>query len=64
MRLSADHPLAAKERIALAELAGESWMTLVEDDDGGPEALVAACARAGFARCSGTGWPTARCTTT
>ncbi|MFJ3782348.1 LysR family transcriptional regulator [Streptomyces sp. S1] len=49
VRLSAGHPLAAKERIALAELAGESWMTLVEDDDGGPEALTAACARAGFA---------------
>ncbi|MER8034506.1 LysR family transcriptional regulator [Streptomyces hydrogenans] len=48
VRISADHPLAGKERIALAELAGESWMTLVEDDDGGPEALVAACERAGF----------------
>ncbi|MEU5216438.1 LysR family transcriptional regulator [Streptomyces sp. NPDC020807] len=48
VRLSAAHPLAAKERIALPELAGESWMTLVEDDDGGPEALVAACGRAGF----------------
>ena len=48
VRLSAAHPLAAKERIALTELAGESWMTLVEDDDGGPEALVAACERAGF----------------
>ncbi|KQX53084.1 MULTISPECIES: LysR family transcriptional regulator [unclassified Streptomyces] len=48
VRLSAEHPLAGKERIALAELAGESWMTLVEDDDGGPEALVAACAKAGF----------------
>lgn len=48
VRLSAEHRLAAKERIALAELADESWMTLVEDDDGGPEALVAACERAGF----------------
>ncbi|KOG25631.1 LysR family transcriptional regulator [Streptomyces wedmorensis] len=48
VRLSAAHPLAGKDRIALAELAGESWMTLVEDDDGGPEALVAACAKAGF----------------
>lgn len=48
IRLSAGHPLARLDRIDLADLAGESWMTLVEDDDGGPEALVAACAKAGF----------------
>lgn len=48
IRLSAKHPLAALDRIDLADLAGESWLTLVEDDDGGPEALVAACAKAGF----------------
>lgn len=48
IRLSAAHPLAAADRIDLADLAGESWMTLVVDDDGGPEALVAACAKAGF----------------
>ncbi|GGZ86367.1 LysR family transcriptional regulator [Streptomyces subrutilus] len=48
IRLSAGHALARRERIDLAELAAESWMTLVEDDDGGPEALVAACAQAGF----------------
>ncbi|MEU7030697.1 LysR family transcriptional regulator [Streptomyces sp. SBR177] len=48
VRLSAAHPLAGRDRIELAELAGETWMTLVEDDDGGPEALVAACRRAGF----------------
>ncbi|WP_435059476.1 LysR family transcriptional regulator [Streptomyces sp. bgisy060] len=48
VRLSAAHPLAGKDRISLAELSGESWMTLVEDDDGGPEALVAACEKAGF----------------
>lgn len=48
IRLSARHPLAAQDRIELADLAGESWMTLVEDDDGGPEALVTACAKAGF----------------
>ncbi|MFE1442049.1 LysR family transcriptional regulator [Streptomyces sp. NPDC058739] len=48
VRLSAAHPLAGRKRIALAELADESWMMLVEDDDGGPEALVAACAKAGF----------------
>ncbi|MFB7252771.1 LysR family transcriptional regulator [Streptomyces nojiriensis] len=48
IRLSAGHPLAGLDRIELADLAGESWMTLVEDDDGGPEALVTACAKAGF----------------
>ncbi len=48
IRLSARHPLADLDRIELADLAGESWMTLVEDDDGGPEALVTACAKAGF----------------
>ncbi|WP_030770914.1 MULTISPECIES: LysR family transcriptional regulator [unclassified Streptomyces] len=48
IRLSSRHPLAGKDRVELADLAGESWMTLVEDDDGGPEALVAACAKAGF----------------
>ncbi|MFJ3902355.1 LysR family transcriptional regulator [Streptomyces sp. NPDC090025] len=48
VRLSAAHPLAARDRIGLAELADETWMTLVEDDDGGPEALVEACLRAGF----------------
>ncbi len=48
IRLSAKHPLAGRDRIELADLAEESWLTLVEDDDGGPEALVAACAKAGF----------------
>ncbi|MFJ6940392.1 LysR family transcriptional regulator [Streptomyces sp. NPDC101132] len=48
VRMSAGHRLAARESVELADLAGESWMTLVEDDDGGPEALVAACAKAGF----------------
>lgn len=48
VRLSAAHPLAGRDRIELADLADETWMTLVEDDDGGPEALVAACRRAGF----------------
>ncbi|MCF4140662.1 LysR family transcriptional regulator [Streptomyces sp. Tue 6430] len=48
IRLSAAHPLAGQERISLAALTHESWMMLVEDDDGGPEALVAACAKAGF----------------
>ncbi|MFF3286022.1 LysR family transcriptional regulator [Streptomyces sp. NPDC003023] len=48
VRLSATHPLAGRERIPLAALADEPWMTFVEDDDGGPEALAAACAKAGF----------------
>ncbi|MFI5616989.1 LysR family transcriptional regulator [Streptomyces sp. NPDC051567] len=48
IRLSARHPLAHLDRIDLADLAAESWMTLVEDDDGGPEALTTACAKAGF----------------
>ncbi|WP_030197061.1 LysR family transcriptional regulator [Streptomyces sp. NRRL S-87] len=48
VRLPADHPLAARAEVELADLAEEPWMTLLEDDDGGPEALVAACARAGF----------------
>ncbi|MEU3316061.1 LysR family transcriptional regulator [Streptomyces sp. NPDC048387] len=48
IRMSARHPLAGRSRLDLADLAGEQWMTLVEDDDGGPEALIAACAQAGF----------------
>ncbi|MEU7729432.1 LysR family transcriptional regulator [Streptomyces sp. NPDC040724] len=48
IRLSAKHPLAGLDRVDLADLADEPWLTLVEDDDGGPEALVAACAKAGF----------------
>ncbi|CAM5353210.1 LysR family transcriptional regulator [Streptomyces avidinii] len=48
IRMSARHPLARLEALDLADLADEQWMTLVEDDDGGPEALVEACAKAGF----------------
>ncbi|WP_329113406.1 LysR family transcriptional regulator [Streptomyces sp. NBC_01465] len=48
VRMSARHALADRAAIELADLAGELWMTLVEDDDGGPEALVEACAKAGF----------------
>ncbi|MFF5393198.1 LysR substrate-binding domain-containing protein [Streptomyces sp. NPDC013012] len=47
-RMSVTHPLAGRDRIELADLAGETWMTLVEDGDGGPQALVGACQRAGF----------------
>ncbi|KPI07455.1 transcriptional regulator, LysR family [Actinobacteria bacterium OV450] len=49
IRMSTRHRLAGHEVLDLAELADEQWMTLVEDDDGGPEALVEACAKAGFA---------------
>ncbi|MEU3725610.1 LysR family transcriptional regulator [Streptomyces sp. NPDC031705] len=48
IRMSSGHRLAGRELLDLADLAGEQWMTLVEDDDGGPEALVEACAKAGF----------------
>ncbi|MCZ4122743.1 LysR family transcriptional regulator [Streptomyces sp. H39-S7] len=48
IRMSVKHPLADQEQITLADLADELWMTLVEDDDGGPEALIEACAKAGF----------------
>ncbi|MCY0949670.1 LysR family transcriptional regulator [Streptomyces sp. H27-S2] len=48
VRLSEKHRLAHRQVIDLADLAGESWMTLVVDDDGGPEALLAACVKAGF----------------
>ncbi|MFJ7266767.1 LysR family transcriptional regulator [Streptomyces sp. NPDC099050] len=48
IRMSARHPLARLEALDLADLADEQWMTLIEDDDGGPEALIEACAKAGF----------------
>lgn len=48
VRLSSRHPLAGREQIELADLAGESWTALLEEDDGGPEAFVEACAEAGF----------------
>ncbi|MFF4716713.1 LysR substrate-binding domain-containing protein [Streptomyces eurythermus] len=48
VRLSATHPLAGQEQIELADLAGETWTTLTDDGDGGPEAMTDACRRAGF----------------
>ncbi|MEU9593794.1 LysR substrate-binding domain-containing protein [Streptomyces sp. NPDC048193] len=41
-------PLAGREQIDLADLAEDTWLTIVEDDDGGPEAMVNACRKAGF----------------
>ncbi|MGW1604532.1 LysR substrate-binding domain-containing protein [Streptomyces eurythermus] len=41
-------PLAGQEQIELADLAGETWTTLTDDGDGGPEAMTDACRRAGF----------------
>ncbi|MFJ6795444.1 LysR family transcriptional regulator [Streptomyces sp. NPDC091268] len=48
IRMAAGHRLADRPALDLADLADEQWMTLVEDDDGGPEALIEACAKAGF----------------
>ncbi|MFJ7209334.1 LysR family transcriptional regulator [Streptomyces sp. NPDC098789] len=48
IRMSDRHPLAGRAGVDLADLADDPWMTLVEDDDGGPEALVEACEKAGF----------------
>ncbi|AWL41216.1 MULTISPECIES: LysR family transcriptional regulator [Streptomyces] len=48
VRLSASHPLAGQKEIELADLAGETWTTLTDDGDGGPEAMTDACRRAGF----------------
>jgi len=45
--LPASHPLAARRRLALHELADEPW--IVAPDVGGRQALMAACAGAGFA---------------
>ncbi|MFC8537548.1 LysR family transcriptional regulator [Streptomyces sp. NPDC057249] len=48
VRLSASHPLAAQAEIELADLASETWTTLTDEGDGGPEAMADACRRAGF----------------
>lgn len=48
VRLSAAHPLAGQKEIELADLAGETWTALTDDGDGGQEAMVDACRRAGF----------------
>ncbi|MQY12547.1 Hydrogen peroxide-inducible genes activator [Streptomyces sp. RB5] len=46
--ISAAHPLAAREEIALADLAGEQWLAMLCEDDGGPEQFARACSDAGF----------------
>ncbi|MFC6884848.1 MULTISPECIES: LysR family transcriptional regulator [Actinomadura] len=46
--LSASHPLAGRRRVALEELAGESWIPPQGGDDGGIATLRAACEAAGF----------------
>ncbi|AUH39707.1 LysR family transcriptional regulator [Streptomyces sp. CMB-StM0423] len=46
--LSARHRLAERERVELGDLADEQWMAMTSQDDGGPEALHAACTTAGF----------------
>lgn len=48
VRLSTSHPLAVQAEIELADLAGETWTTLTDEGDGGPEAMADACRRAGF----------------
>ncbi|MFG3157319.1 LysR substrate-binding domain-containing protein [Streptomyces sp. NPDC048219] len=48
VRPPATHPLAEREQIELADLAGETWTTLT-DDDGSLEAMADACLQAGFA---------------
>jgi DNA-binding transcriptional LysR family regulator len=45
--LPAAHALAARRRMALADLAGEPW--IVAPEPGGRQAVLAACAAAGFA---------------
>ncbi|MCE0446526.1 hypothetical protein LT493_23390 [Streptomyces tricolor] len=39
LRLSATHPLAVQEEIELADLAGETWTALTDDDGRRPEAM-------------------------
>ncbi|MEU8249224.1 LysR family transcriptional regulator [Nonomuraea sp. NPDC048916] len=46
--LSADHPLASRDEVDLAELGAEPWVMPPPDGMGWPEHLLQACARAGF----------------
>ncbi|WP_219509402.1 LysR family transcriptional regulator [Nonomuraea ceibae] len=46
--LPAAHPLASREEVELADLAGEPWVLPPPDGLGWPEHLLDACGRAGF----------------
>ncbi|GAA2089540.1 LysR substrate-binding domain-containing protein [Actinomadura alba] len=46
--LPAGHPLAAREEVALGDLAAEVWVLSPPDGSGWPECFLDACARAGF----------------
>ncbi|SEM36788.1 LysR family transcriptional regulator [Nonomuraea pusilla] len=46
--LPAAHPLARREEVELADLAGEPWVLPPPDGMGWPDHLLEACARAGF----------------
>jgi DNA-binding transcriptional LysR family regulator len=58
--LAAGHPLAARPRVELGELAGEAW-TDVPGDGCFADCFAAACARAGFAPVSVYETDTASC---
>src|SRR5581483_7730161 len=46
--LPADHPLAQRVEVPLAELAGEAWFVTPDDGAGWPDVFYEACAQAGF----------------
>jgi len=46
--LPADHPLAQRVEVPLAELSGEAWFVTPDDGAGWPGVFYDACARAGF----------------
>ncbi|TDB84284.1 LysR family transcriptional regulator [Actinomadura sp. KC216] len=46
--IASSHPLAARGRVGLADLAGETWIPPLGGDDGGTALLRAACEAAGF----------------
>ncbi|WP_067177949.1 LysR family transcriptional regulator [Microtetraspora niveoalba] len=46
--MSSTHPLAGREEVDLADLAGDDWVISPPDGVGWPECVYAACQRAGF----------------
>ena len=46
--MSSRHPLAAREEVDLAELAGDDWVISPPDGVGWPECVYTACQKAGF----------------